>query len=422
MANDEDSEIFAFDEEQLSNTFTDIEVLHSGVNFIVLRAKRNGVWWTLKALSKSCQNIEMFRNLQQKEFNIQSSLSSPYIAQAFALEEVEGYGTCIVMEWVDGQNLRQWLATNPKRSARIRVLNQLLDAVNHMHKRQVVHRDLKPANIMITRNGSNVKVIDFGLADTDDYANLKLPSGTPGYIAPEQKTETDTDCRNDIYSLGCIIKELKLRRPYDVLAQHCTRPKDRRPGNINEVKHFLTVRHKLRLSVAVIAAFLVVAFAAWGCYQLQEENGRPHYEEEAKFRINNIKYTSWGGMQVSASSCGVTEEQMTIPATVKYKGVPYKVTEIGINSFQNADDLRVLHIAGDTLHILKGAFKGCTNLRELYIDCAKPVGIGSPIWPCRIDDIFDPHHFNDVTLYVRAEMLPLYRNSEWGKFKHIKSF
>lgn len=74
MKNDGASEIFCFDEEQLSNTFTDIEVISSAVNSVVLRAKRDGQWWTLKAIAPGSENLEIRQNLQQKEYDIQSSL------------------------------------------------------------------------------------------------------------------------------------------------------------------------------------------------------------------------------------------------------------------------------------------------------------------------------------------------------------
>lgn len=77
---------------------------------------------------------------------------------------------------------------------------------------------------MITRNGHNVKLIDFGLADTDSYSDFKQPSGTKGYVSPEQRVERTTDCRNDIYSLGCIITDLRLGRLYNTLAQRCKAP------------------------------------------------------------------------------------------------------------------------------------------------------------------------------------------------------
>ncbi len=424
MENDGTSEIFCFDEEQLSTSYTQFELIYSGPNSQVMRAKRDGQWWTLKCLSQACQGMEVYRNLQQKEFNIQSSLHHPHLAQAFRLEQVEGYGRCLVMEWVDGQNLRQWLATHPRKSERRRVLNQLISALGYLHKQQVVHRDLKPENIMVTRNGSNVKIIDFGLADTDYYDDLKQPSGTIGYMAPEQATERTTDCSNDIYSLGCIIADMELGRPYTVLAQRCTLPKEQRLQTIADVEQFLAHRRLLRRLALAFVAVVIVALAAWGIYQVQEYNGRPRYQEVAQFRVANVKYTSWGGLAASAQLCAAVEEQVYVPANVTYKGLTYNVSELGFDSFRNDTMLRrlVVTIEADTMNILRGSFKGCSKLTDLYFDYDKIIGIGSKIWPCPIDSLFDAHHFNDVTLHVHPAVLRRYQQSEWRRFKRIETF
>lgn len=60
---------------------------------------------------------------------------------------------------------------------------------------------------MVTANGGNAKILDFGLSDTDSYCILKHPAGTDKYISPEQLTESVPDCRNDIYSLGKLSKK-----------------------------------------------------------------------------------------------------------------------------------------------------------------------------------------------------------------------
>lgn len=67
---------------------------------------------------------------------------------------------------------------------------------------------LKPSNVMITHNGGYVKLIDFGLADTDSHTILKQPAGTLSYMAPEQAQMAQADVRNDIYSLGVIMQEM----------------------------------------------------------------------------------------------------------------------------------------------------------------------------------------------------------------------
>lgn len=424
MKNDGASEIFCFDEEQLSNTFTDIEVISSAVNSVVLRAKRDGQWWTLKAIAPGSENLEIRQNLQQKEYDIQSSLQHAHIAKAYGLEFLPGYGRCIVLEWVDGMNLRQWLETaKPNKRERKRVMNQLIDAVSYMHANQVVHRDLKPDNVMITRNGENVKLIDFGLADRDQYANLKQPSGTPGYMAPEQNAERDTDCRNDIYSLGCIVKDLHLGRIYDKMAQRCTLPKEDRLSSMSEVKHFLRLCKRWRNAMIIALVLVLVGFAARGCYLLQEYNGRPYYEEVAQFRVANIKYTSWGGLVASAKLEKMTERQVVVPATVSDGGLRYRVIELGFDSFKDDTLLQKLAVMceTDTINILKGSFKGCTQMRDLYLFSPKLVGIGSFQWPCKLTDIFDEHHFSDVTIYVPESLIPIYRKSVWGRFKNIKA-
>lgn len=69
---------------------------------------------------------------------------------------------------------------------------------------------MKPQNIMVTHNGHYLKIIDFGLADTDSHAILKQPASTLKYMAPEQAQHAVPDVRNDIYSLGVILQEMEL--------------------------------------------------------------------------------------------------------------------------------------------------------------------------------------------------------------------
>ncbi len=89
------------------------------------------------------------------------------------------------MEISDGDNLEQLIKKNALSVELARkIAGQLMDALEYMHNKQMIHRDLKPSNIMITHNGQNVKLIDFGLSDSDSFCVLKSPAGTSGYIAP----------------------------------------------------------------------------------------------------------------------------------------------------------------------------------------------------------------------------------------------
>lgn len=89
--------MFCTDDGTLSQDFIDMEVTYSGATTMLLRAKRDGQWWVLKALSPACRELDLYRNLQQKEYDIQHQFDHPHIARAYGLEEVPGYGRCIVM-------------------------------------------------------------------------------------------------------------------------------------------------------------------------------------------------------------------------------------------------------------------------------------------------------------------------------------
>ena len=77
---------------------------------------------------------------------------------------------------------------------------------------------------MVTRNGQRLKLIDFGMADTDQHAILKQPAGTIQYMAPEQAQTSVPDIRNDIYSLGIIISQLQLGHGYKKIVERCLKP------------------------------------------------------------------------------------------------------------------------------------------------------------------------------------------------------
>ena len=151
--------------------WSDITLLQQRRQNTIYTAKRYGKRYLLKGISPEYQSLTDIRLLQEKEFSFGISLSHPNIAETYSLEEVPEIGRCIVMEYVDGMTLAQWLNSSPTRAQRERVLAQLLEVMEYIHGLQLVHNDLKSSNILITRNGQNVKLIDFGLSDTDSTSD-----------------------------------------------------------------------------------------------------------------------------------------------------------------------------------------------------------------------------------------------------------
>lgn len=239
--------------------FTQIEALQSHGKNRFTRAKRYGRWYLLKSLNDESRDKLIFQEMLRKEFDIMMRLQHPGVVQAIGMETVEPLGQCIVMEWVEGVTLKKWLEGATTREDRQHVAGQLLDAVAHIHSHSIAHRDIKPSNIMVTTTGKNVKIIDFGLADTDMHSILKQPAGTEQYMAPEQSSTRQPDVRNDIYSLGLVLRQMDLDRDYKKVAGRCILPIDERYQSVDELKNDLAKRKMRRRNLGIGLATLGTA-------------------------------------------------------------------------------------------------------------------------------------------------------------------
>ena len=263
------------EESRRSEQFSDFTPIPCKGFNLLCKAKRYGRWWVLKGLKEQYRQDENYKNLLHKEFDILISLQHPYIVSAYSMEEIPEMGTCIVMEWIDGITLEHW---SGKKTEGEDIFLQLLDAVHYIHAKQIVHRDLKPSNIIITHNGNHVKLIDFGLSDTDDFAILKQPAGTPGYISPEQIVFQQADIRNDIFSIGCILEKILPGKPYTTIIKRCKAPIAQRYANVDELRvDFMAHRNRhlsgiKRIAIAVLACIILLGFISYPLLHQQEKS------------------------------------------------------------------------------------------------------------------------------------------------------
>ncbi len=150
-----------------SSEWRDITLVQERTHSLVYTATRYGRRYILKAIAPAYASLTDHQLQQEQEFQLGIQLVHPNIAATYSLETIDGVGRCIVQEWIDGVTLGEWLQTKPTKGAQERVFEQLLDALEYLHGLQLVHHDLKADNILITRNGANVKLIDFGLSAVD---------------------------------------------------------------------------------------------------------------------------------------------------------------------------------------------------------------------------------------------------------------
>jgi serine/threonine protein kinase len=155
----------------------------------------------------------------QTEATAASKLSNKYIVTVHDMGTSSSGQPFIVMDYLDGKTLAQYLTENgPLKSGTfVRFFLQICDALQHAHSRSVLHRDLKPSNIMIMRvdGAEEVRIMDFGIAkvldDTVSGAQQLTKTGeaigSPLYMSPEQCRGAKLDVRSDLYSLGCVMYE-----------------------------------------------------------------------------------------------------------------------------------------------------------------------------------------------------------------------
>ena len=177
----------------------------------------------LAGVEESEQYIWLKKKFQQ-EIEALTRLNHPGIVGVFDAGEMPDGKPYLVMQFIEGRNLRSALQPQGLPLARVaRLMRQIGQALSAAHERGVYHRDLKPENIMLqplSEGEELVKLIDFGIARVKDShvaasSEVTRIAGTPAYMAPEQLTGK-ASAASDIYALGVIAYEMVTgQRPFN---------------------------------------------------------------------------------------------------------------------------------------------------------------------------------------------------------------
>ncbi len=241
-----------------SSEFSDIQSVAPNV----WKAVKDGKFWLLKT---SKGNDTASKLLLRREYELSCNLQHPFIATSFMYLEESPVGCAIMIEYVAGQTLREFISENPDIQVRRKVFGQIMDATEYLHRNGLLHNDIKPDNIMVTAIGRDVKIIDFGLAESDsDYLNRHL-GGTLGYSAPEVISGSNPDvssASSDIYALG-VIMTLLFPKKYIRIRNKCRRsnPQQRYPDitTLRKAISRATARPFIISAIATIAVLAAVA-------------------------------------------------------------------------------------------------------------------------------------------------------------------
>lgn len=165
----------------------------------------------VKVLRGDLATDEKFVRRFQREALSASSLSHPNIVEIYDVGE-DGGDYYIVMEYIDGKNLKQLLKKRGKLTCAevVDIMLQITNAMGIAHESLIIHRDLKPQNILIKDDGE-IKITDFGIAMALNATQLTQTNSAMGsvhYFPPEQANGKGSSLKSDVYSLGIMMYEL----------------------------------------------------------------------------------------------------------------------------------------------------------------------------------------------------------------------
>jgi len=205
---------------EIASLFPQLEILEClgrGGMGVVYKARqpRLNRLVALKILARDKEQDAPFAERFAREAQALARLSHPNIVAVHDFGEAGGH-CYLVMEFVDGLNLRQLLQTGKiKPEQALAIVPKICEALQYAHEQGIVHRDIKPENILLDKQG-RVKIADFGIAKMlgaeagqQTLTGARDAVGTPHYMAPEQIEKPLTvDHRADIYSLGVVFYEM----------------------------------------------------------------------------------------------------------------------------------------------------------------------------------------------------------------------
>lgn len=185
----------------------------------------------LKVVNPECLGRANLLQRFKQEAELSFKLDHPHIVHVYASGE-QDYLPYLVMEWIEGHSLQDELAKRgrlPSDDAAM-IAVHVAQALDHIHRHDIVHRDVKPSNILLGPDG-NARLSDFGIAVRVGQTPPAVGVGTAAYLAPEQVSKEPADPHSDIYSLGIVMFEMLTGRvPFEaddelgMIVQHLHTP------------------------------------------------------------------------------------------------------------------------------------------------------------------------------------------------------
>ncbi|KAM3137303.1 hypothetical protein pb186bvf_010673 [Paramecium bursaria] len=186
-------------------SYVNLKVLGKGTFAKVLLAERkqDKKQFAVKTFMKS---QDKYKLSLLNEINVLRVCDHPNIIKLYEIHESQEY-IYMIMELLEGGELYETIIKNGSFQEKIiaKIMFKIFDALEYLHKRQIMHRDLKPENIVLKDQDYDIKLVDFGLAAFFNSDQSSKRCGTPGYVAPEILEDQKYDEKVDVFSAGVIL-------------------------------------------------------------------------------------------------------------------------------------------------------------------------------------------------------------------------
>jgi serine/threonine-protein kinase len=255
-------------ENNFSTDYTDLRLLHTSRygNSRVFTANFNGKKVIVKALKEEYANDAACKASLKQEYETTSMLENKYIRKALDYVTIEGYGDCIIFEYIDGKSLAEHVRVGTLSEKQVKsILAEVCDGLYYLHRNGVVHCNLSPENIMVTTD-CRARLIDIGVPETKQDADRELLIKEMEFIAPEIIKGEDYDARADVYSIGKIMEfmgERNISKQFGNVATHCTQfSREQRFDSISDVRSAISKGHNfVKLIILAVVALVVIILA-----------------------------------------------------------------------------------------------------------------------------------------------------------------
>ena len=266
--------------------------ISEGRTFILYKARCGTKYVILKTTR---EKDAMFCEILRREYEIGKTLSHASVVSTIDFDENTPVGPAIVLEYIDGITLREYLSKCQKgRANNVHILHDILDGIDFLHHCSILHNDIKPDNIIINKLGY-ARIIDFGLSSSYNSIYSGVIGGSEGYSAPEILNGSGhAGAPSDIYSLGLIIRELSPKK-YKKISAKCTQiDPSLRYQSISELKRAILLADSKPYLIASIIAIAIIAFLALlpTAKEIQTVHQEADYKAEATAFLDSAYQTT----------------------------------------------------------------------------------------------------------------------------------